>query len=478
MIKKIFMIAVTDEETSLNRKYTESILELLTTKSRFVEEYYIIEPHYKKSVHELHESLNNALNGNEYEGYIVLLDSLNEPIYNPNVMFEFGSIFYSKKPYVVISSHPKNTIPFDTNDINILDIPKVIVDYAKMCDLEKKSVSAYSYFYIEERDPKEKAFVHDFIVRTFNQYKQNLIRIENKIEDYVDLKNISNGIDEIKKMISNTAEYIDGEAAAFSALEDAVRNAKNSLRTTRFANESIVQDNATLEQRRFMKSLYTVSERIGDNFDRIICNNDPTKWQDIYNILFHGENGVKVYVRKSDFSIHFELVIIDEKVAFIHFYQEDTEQEEGKLNGKVEKIKSTLRIQGSSICRRLTNIFDRLHHRDFHSKSPSDPSRTLLGIPIEESRYMEVYAKYGCFTITDESISMFSTQKRERYIINMFKEAFEKWCIDDFDDKTIMVAGISLIEGNTDFIKGMKAIERLTDEEYNRAVELYEENKK
>lgn len=30
MSKKIFMIAVTDEENSLNRKYTESILELLT----------------------------------------------------------------------------------------------------------------------------------------------------------------------------------------------------------------------------------------------------------------------------------------------------------------------------------------------------------------------------------------------------------------------------------------------------------------
>lgn len=476
MAKKIFMIAVTDEEDSLNRKYTESIFELLTTETRFVEEY-IIEPHYKKSVHDLHESLNSALNGNEYEGYIVLLDSLTEPIYNPNVMFEFGSIFYSKKPYVVISSHPKNSIPFDTNNINVLNIPKVIVDYVKMCDSKKERISAYSYFCIEERAPRDKSSVHDFIVRTFNQYKQNLTRIENRIEDYIELKNISRGIYEIKKLVSNTAEYIDGETAAFSALEEAVCHAEISLRTTRFANESIVQDNAILEQKRFMKSLYTVSERIGDNFNRIICNNNPTKWQDIYNILFHGENGIKVYVRKSDFSIHFELVIIDEKVAFIHFYQEDSEQEEDKLNGRVEKIKSTLRIQSSSICQRLANIFDRLHHRDFHSKSLSDPSRTLLGIPIEENKYKETYAKYGCFMIDDESISRFSTQRRARYIINMFKEAFEKWCIDDFDDKTIMVAGIALIEEKTDFIESMKNI-RLTDKEYDKAMELYEENKK
>lgn len=283
---------------------------------------------------------------------------------------------------------------------------------------------------------------------------------------------ISKSIDDIKKLVSNTAEYIDGEEAAFSALKEAVSHAEISLRTTRFANESIVKDTSISEQRDFMKSLYAVSERISDKFNRIICNNHPAKWQDIYDILFYGENGAKVYVRKHDFSIHFELVVIDEKVAFIHFYQEDTQMEGSKSRGEVEKIKSTLKIQGSSICKRLASIFDRLHHRDFQNECPSNPSRTLLGIPTKESRNMEMYTNYGCFTV-DKTILKFSSQ-RGKYIIDMFKDAFQKWQITDFNDKTIMVSGIALVEGSDSFIEEMKKQNRINQDEYDFAKELYE----
>lgn len=471
MQKKIFMIAVTDKEDSLNRKYTDAIHELLYTETPFMEEY-IIEPHYRKTVHDLHQSLDNALRGNQYEGYIVLLDCLDGVDYNPNVMFEFGTIFYSQKPYVVISSHPKESIPFDINGINVLGIPQAIVDCVKKCKPNQKSANAYSYFFIEERNAKDQSAVRTFIDKTFVQYKECLTKINTGIEEYIDLKMISKSIDDIKKLVSNTAEYIDGEEAAFSALKEAVSHAEISLRTTRFANESIVKDTSISEQRDFMKSLYAVSERISDKFNRIICNNHPAKWQDIYDILFYGENGAKVYVRKHDFSIHFELVVIDEKVAFIHFYQEDTQMEGSKSRGEVEKIKSTLKIQGSSICKRLASIFDRLHHRDFQNECPSNPSRTLLGIPTKESRNMEMYTNYGCFTV-DKTILKFSSQ-RGKYIIDMFKDAFQKWQITDFNDKTIMVSGIALVEGSDSFIEEMKKQNRINQDEYDFAKELYE----
>lgn len=56
-----------------------------------------------------------------------------------------------------------------------------------------------------------------------------------------------------------------------------------------------------------MELLYDLSKELGDEFYRIISNNHPAKLQDIYNILFFGGNEAKVFVRKHDFSIHFEL---------------------------------------------------------------------------------------------------------------------------------------------------------------------------
>lgn len=477
MQKKIFMIAVTDEEDSLNRKYTDAIHELLTTGTRFAEEY-LIEPHYKKPVHDLHQSLNNALKGNQYEGYIVLLDCLDGVDYNPNVMFELGAIFYSQKPYVVISSHPKETIPFDINIINVLSIPQVIVDCVKECKPNQKSANAYSYFFLEERNAKDQSDVRTFIARAFTQYKECLTKINTGIEEYVDLKKISKSIDEIKKLISNTAEYIDGEEEAFRNLGEAVRRAQISLRTTRFANESIVKKDSIKEKANFMKSLYDVSKELNNNFHRIICNNHPAKWQDIYKILFFGGNGLKVYVRKHDFSIHFELVVIDEKVAFIHFYQADREKGEGESGKKVEKLKSTLKIQGSSICKRLANIFDRLHHRDVLKE---EPSRTLLGIPAQDSEWDDRYKDYGCFVV-DKSIPRHalyeSSEERREYIIQMFKDAFTNWNINDSQDRVIMVSGIALVEESDKFIQEMKDSYRISEDEFERAKSLYEENKK
>ncbi|NBJ91380.1 hypothetical protein [Parablautia muri] len=479
MVKKIFMIAVTDKEISLNRKYTETIFDLLTVNSPFVEEY-VIEPHYKQSVHDLHQSLHKALNGDRYEGYIVLLDSLTEPIYNPNVMFELGAIFYSEKPYVVISSHPKESVPFDINIINIIDIPHVIVNYVEDCHKNSKEINAYQHFYLENRSA-ETSIVIKFLTLVHHQYKTCLRNIDKTITGKIELKNVLDEVKGIKKLLSNTAEYIDGEKAAFRNLGEAVRHAKISLRTTRFANESIVKDDSIEEKKKFMESLYDASKdpNLNDKFYRIICNNHPAKWQDIYNILFFGGNGAKVFVRKHDFSIHFELVIIDDKIAFIHFYQANSRKEEGQSVKEVERLKSTLKIQGSSICQKLSDIFDRLHHRDF---SKGDPSRTLLGIPVQDGDLDEKCKNYGSFVV-NETIPTHSlygsnaNDKRKEYIIQMFKDAFLTWHINEFHDKTIMASGISLLEGNDNFIEKMKNI-KLDEREYAEAKQLYADNQK
>ena len=79
MAQKIFMIGVTGDEGSLNRKYSDGILSLLSTQPPFVDDY-TIEIHYRLSGENLHKSLNTALTGDEYEGFIVLLDCLELPV--------------------------------------------------------------------------------------------------------------------------------------------------------------------------------------------------------------------------------------------------------------------------------------------------------------------------------------------------------------------------------------------------------------
>ncbi len=479
MADKIFMIGVTDKEGSLNRKYSDGILSLLSTQPPFVDDY-TIEIHYRLPGENLHKSLNKALTGDEYEGFIVLLDCLEGSVCNPNVMFEFGAIYYLNKPFVVISSHSSDYFPFDVNDLRIIDIPVEITEYIISChkENENKRINMQSYFYTGTEHIKERARINSFLCNVHQQYLTVLDKKRNEIAEIIDYRNIMQGINEIKKLISNTAEYIDGEGPAFNALQEAVSHAESSLRTSRFANESIVKEESIEEQKSFMKSLYKMSDKLGGKLERIICNNHPVKWNDIYNILFFGGNGAKVYVRKHDYSIHFEIVVIDEKIAFIHFYQADREKKGGKSGKEVEKIKSTLKIQGSSICQKMANIFDRLHHRDFLNTPPVDPSRTLLGIPVQDSEWREECAEYGCFVVGKDipAYSEYSNNpERRKGIIKMFKDAFLNWNIGD-NDKIIMAAGISLVEGSDRFLEEMKENNRLNNKEFNEARKLYEEN--
>ena len=274
--------------------------------------------------------------------------------------------------------------------------------------------------------------------------KENIINnIEQLVESHKDLRN---EVLKITNFVSNTAEYIDGEAAAFSALSEAVDKAKYSLRTSRFANESIVKE-PTREQEAFMNSLYRASKKLKESAIRIICNNNPCKWQDIYNILFYGGNGSRVYVRKADFSIHFELVIIDESVTFIHFYQQVHSNVSGRGidNRQIEKLNSTLKIQGSSICQKFARIYDRLHHRDVESGEFLDPSRTLLGIDIDgfDPNQPDTPKELGYFVIDiDRPISI---SAKHQMIMEMFKRAFATWNLGA-KDKSNMAAGIALLE--------------------------------
>ena len=66
---------------------------------------------------------------------------------------------------------------------------------------------------------------------------------------------------------------------------------------------------------------------------------------------------MRVFVRKAEHDIYFEMVIIDEKIVFIHFYDSSKEAR------NTRKIRSTVKITGDAIGKRFADIFDRLHHK-------------------------------------------------------------------------------------------------------------------
>lgn len=249
------------------------------------------------------------------------------------------------------------------------------------------------------------------------------------------------------------AEFISSERDAFVELIAEVNKAKTSLRTTRFANQSIVsgeRKNSDVHHE-FMNALYEASKRNLNICDRIVCNNEPSKWDDVLQVLVKSDSKMRVFVRQEEYSIGFELVIVDEKVAFIHFYQidnhGDTDDNGDQYTHEIEVINSTLKIHGETVCKKLANIFDRLHHRDFDTDC-ENPSRTLLSIP-KKGKLTSVEANRGMFQLLNHSSPENDTgieRDKTNDVISLFVNALESWDFVNIQDKIYMAAGICLLD--------------------------------
>lgn len=231
-----------------------------------------------------------------------------------------------------------------------------------------------------------------------------------------------------------------------------------------------------------MNALYKAESRVS-KFDRIICNNNPYKWYDITEILKQPSKNVNVYIRKYNYNINFELVVIDERVAFIHFYQTNQSgdydeslrigENEARHDSQTQRIKSTLKITGKQTCIELAKIFDRLHHRDSNQVHPVDLSRTLLGVE-NSNELTEIEKHAGHFTPSQrltptndpQELNMLSDNNRRKFI-----DALLNWNIKG-RDKIIMMIGLHLVyntaldvEKNLD-IEDMKTFNEMLDK-YN-----------
>ncbi len=177
-------------------------------------------------------------------------------------------------------------------------------------------------------------------------------------------------VDEMYK--NGCATYITGEDSAFEKLTEMTKKAQKSIRTSRFAPQSI-----SVTHSEFFDALCAFGKKEGVICKRIMCMNNPDKAKDIWDTIYHTYGGsMKLYLTKHD--NNFELVVIDNTSAFLHFYDDN------------RVIKSTLYIRGQVVVKEFEKIYDRFLDVSNDSslveidcskyKSPVDFSNDIAGI--------------------------------------------------------------------------------------------------
>ena len=104
--KKIFFIAVTDEENSKNRAYSDFVYEICyyeinhDSELKEIIDLGMFKRHDMETSVNIKKSLYEALRNSD--AFIVLLDMYDDG-YNPNVWFELGAISNYDKPIILIA---------------------------------------------------------------------------------------------------------------------------------------------------------------------------------------------------------------------------------------------------------------------------------------------------------------------------------------------------------------------------------------
>lgn len=407
--------------------------------------------------------------------------------FNPNVWFELGAISTRRNCKIIAIADDTNHIPFDFNDVKVVPLgnlkeywKKYSFNSAKRVKIADYNKNNNSLKYVEWESEQIEGFTPAEL-NTYKKFKKDFCSClkdkdyENPFINYYENAVLNNmGYNSFREFLEDKiidiATYIPGEQDAFEALTEAIKTAKEELRTTRFANQSIVSkiDNEKKEVAKAHKNFTDGLNNISNNNNlsicrRIVCNNNAQKWNDIFEALDKGN--MTVYIRKKNYNINFELVVIDRKTAFIHFYQtnqsgdiDSSMESEASRDSTIQRIKSTLRIRGADVCGALIEVFDRLVYRNVKDE---DLSRTLLG--IEQDSYEKGKTKGGYFISPSHSLN---DRTRRNLIDKMLIEAYKEWDLKA-EDKIIMTVGL------VDVLKYDLNKLDITKEQYNGILNEY-----
>ena len=267
--------------------------------------------------------------------------------HNPNVFYELAIRHAVRRPVICIM-HKKEKVPFDLAHVNILSYENIeLAD--EVSDLRERLVDQLNEIINrpEEIDyPLTTVFHGCSLVAEHDPFRYVIQAISDEF------KNTNNKLKEYKNDIVSAlskerfidAEFLDGEDKAFNALTQATKRAKREVRSSRFFPDSV------LGQHEYVNAIQgrvqgTDGHPPLQKYYRIIALNNKNKQNDVEHhiMMFHNR---PFYLHLSDDSNAFELVIIDDTDAFIHFYRQE------------RVINSTLHIRERGVVWEFRQIYD------------------------------------------------------------------------------------------------------------------------
>lgn len=291
---------------------------------------------------------------------------------NANVYYELALRHATTMPCISIASREKvsnreNGLPFDTQQERVFKYPKNdISNYIDGCEIEsaelakfknqlKNIISTYNAQRYEYQNPVTSA-LHRAILPKGMTIQEVITHFDEKIDFFYqgiekDLKLIHDATNNwmpkhIESLVGDmyrngSAMYISGEKEAFDTLCQMTRQAEHSIRTSRFAPQAISTSHSD-----FFEAVCKFGKRQNVVCKRIMCMNEPEKEADILKTVLDTSGGsMELYLTDRD--NNFELVVIDDSCAFLHFYDEQ------------RHIKSTLFIRGQGVVKEFEKIYDR-----------------------------------------------------------------------------------------------------------------------
>lgn len=264
--------------------------------------------------------------------------------HNPNVFYELG-VRHALNKHVILIKNQKDKRPFDIQSINIIDY--LSLDDPKEMQKLKNNVIKHIESILNEPEEVDLPFIT--ILGEHSQIESLcLSKIEDVFGQIKGLKeylynNFSCDIDEKTRI---NAQYIDGEDEAFAALTKATERAKKEVRSSRFFPDSVLGNQGYVKAIE-SRVLGTDGKKPLTQYYRIVALNNPEKIRDIIHHL-NSFKGRPFELHLAKIPNAFELVIIDDTDAFIHFYKEKM------------VIASTLHIKERSIVLEFKEIYDKM----------------------------------------------------------------------------------------------------------------------
>ena len=291
---------------------------------------------------------------------------------NANVYYELALRHATTKPCVSIASREKvnsktEGLPFDTQQERVFKYPKEdILNYTEGDEIEsvglvkfksqlKEVIRTYDKHEYEYQNPVTSA-LHKAILPKGINMQEMVEHLDEKIDlahrdldkQLAEIHDIANSWlpKHIESLVGDmyrngSAMYISGEKEAFDTLCEMTRKAEHSIRTSRFAPQAISTSHSD-----FFEAVCKFGKKKNVVCKRIMCMNEPEKESDILKTVLDTAGGsMELYLTDRD--NNFELVVIDDSCAFLHFYDDQ------------RHIKSTLFIRGQGVVKEFEKIYDR-----------------------------------------------------------------------------------------------------------------------